>query len=121
MERGEFLFYEIGYCLFIDKFGLIDGFIVVSRIGNELYLINGKSYFNYGLYIMFRLYVFLGGVLGLSVRNKNNELIVVFYIVNNLVKIGLVVVFRLYGYDYKGFFGSYKLLVYDLIYGGVVG
>lgn len=59
---------------------------------------------------MFRFYVFNGGVFGFSVRNKNNELIVVYHVLNDSVKIGLVVIFRFFGKDYKSFFGSYNFL-----------
>ncbi|MCE6057055.1 Ig-specific serine endopeptidase MIP [Mycoplasmopsis agalactiae] len=121
LERGEFLSYEIGYRSFTDKPGLTDGFLAASRTGNELYSINGKSYFNYGLHIMPRSYVPSGGASGSSVRNKNNELIAVFHTANNSAKTGLAAAFRSYGYDYQGLFGEYKLPAYDLIYGGAAG
>lgn len=121
LERGEFLSYEIGYRSFIDKPGLTDGFLAASRTGNDLYTINGKKYFNYGLHIMPRSYVPYGGASGSSVRNKNNELIAVFHTANNSAKTGLAATFRSYGYDYKGLFGDYKLPAYDLIYGGAPG
>ncbi|MCE6056302.1 hypothetical protein J7889_01700 [Mycoplasmopsis agalactiae] len=121
LERGEFLSYEIGYRSFTDKPGLTDGFLAASRTGNDLYTINGKKYFNYGLHIMPRSYVPSGGASGSSVRNKNNELIAVFHTANNSAKTGLAAAFRSYGYDYKGLFGDYKLPAYDLIYGGASG
>ncbi|UUM25807.1 hypothetical protein NQV05_01545 [Mycoplasmopsis agalactiae] len=121
LERGEFLSYEIGYRSFTDKPGLTDGFLAASRTGNDLYTINGKKYFNYGLHIMPRSYVPSGGASGSSVRNKNNELIAVFHTANNSAKTGLAAAFRSYGYDYQGLFGEYKLPAYDLIYGGATG
>ncbi|EIN15086.1 Hypothetical protein, predicted lipoprotein [Mycoplasmopsis agalactiae 14628] len=121
LERGEFLSYEIGYRSFTDKPGLTDGFIAASRTGNDLYSINGKQYFNYGLHIMPRSYVPSGGASGSSVRNKKNELIAVFHTANNSAKTGLAAAFRSYGYDYQGLFGEYKLPAYDLIYGGAAG
>ncbi len=121
LKRGEFLSYEIGYRSFIDKPGLTDGFIAASRTGSDLYSVNGKKYFNYGLHLMPRSYVPMGGASGSSVRNKKNELIGVFHTANSSAKTGLAAVFRSFGYDYKGLLGSYKLPAYDLIYGGAPG
>lgn len=121
LERGDFLSYQIGYRSFIDKPGLTDGFLAASRTGNDLYSVNGKKYFNYGLHLMPRSYTPTGGASGSSVRNKKNELIAVFHTSNSSAKTGLAAVFRSYGYDYKGLFGNYKLPAYDLIYGGATG
>ncbi|WP_434325348.1 Ig-specific serine endopeptidase MIP [Mycoplasma capricolum] len=118
VEKGESLSYQIGYRSFIDKPGLTDAFIASSRVGNKLYRLNGKEYFQYGLQIMPRFYAPSGGASGSSVRNNKNELIGVFHAANNSAKTGLAAVFRSPGYNYKGLFGKYNLVEYDLIYGG---
>ncbi|WFQ90055.1 Ig-specific serine endopeptidase MIP [Mycoplasma feriruminatoris] len=118
LDKGEFLSYQIGYRSFIDKPGLTDAFLASSRVGNKLYKLNGKEYFQYGLQIMPRFYAPSGGASGSSVRNNKNELIGVFHAANNSAKTGLAAVFRSPGYNYQGLFGSYNLPEYDLIYGG---
>ncbi|WFQ90053.1 Ig-specific serine endopeptidase MIP [Mycoplasma feriruminatoris] len=118
LDKGEFLSYQIGYRTFIDKPGLTDAFIASSRVGNKLYKLNGKEYFQYGLQIMPRFYAPSGGASGSSVRNNKNELIGVFHAANGSAKTGLAAVFRSPGYDYQGLFGKYNLVEYDLIYGG---
>ncbi|WFQ90057.1 Ig-specific serine endopeptidase MIP [Mycoplasma feriruminatoris] len=118
LEKGDFLSYQIGYRSFIDKPGLTDAFVASSRVGNKLYRLKDKEYFQYGLQIMPRFYAPSGGASGSSVRNKNNELIGVFHSANGSAKTGLAAAFRSPGYDYKGLFGKYKLEEYDLIYGG---
>ncbi|WP_434328892.1 DUF31 family protein [Mycoplasma capricolum subsp. capricolum] len=118
VEKGDFLSYQIGYRSFIDKPGLTDAFIASSRIGNKLYKLKGKEYFQYGLQIMPRFYAPSGGASGSSVRNNKNELIAVFHAANNSAKTGLATVFRSPGYKYNNLFGKYELAQYDLIYGG---
>nr|VZK65158.1 Membrane-associated lipoprotein [Mycoplasma feriruminatoris] len=118
LNKGEFLSYQIGYRSFIDKPGLTDAFLASSRVGNKLYKLKGKEYFQYGLQIMPRFYAPSGGASGSSVRNNKNELIGVFHAANNSAKTGLAAVFRSPGYDYKKLFGDYNLVEYDLIYGG---
>ncbi|AJK51397.1 Ig-specific serine endopeptidase MIP [Mycoplasma capricolum] len=118
LNKGEFLSYQIGYRSFIDKPGLTDAFLASSRVGNKLYKLKGKEYFQYGLQLMPRFYAPSGGASGSSVRNNKNELIGVFHVANNSAKTGLAAVFRSPGYDYKKLFGDYNLVEYDLIYGG---
>ncbi|WP_434328890.1 DUF31 family protein [Mycoplasma capricolum subsp. capricolum] len=118
LDKGEFLSYQIGYRSFIDKPGLTDAFLASSRVGNKLYKLKEKEYFQYGLQIMPRFYAPSGGASGSSVRNNKNELIGVFHAANSSAKTGLAVVFRSPGYDYQGLFGKYNLPEYDLIYGG---
>nr|WP_278308046.1 DUF31 family protein [Mycoplasma feriruminatoris] len=118
LEKGEFLSYQIGYRSFIDKPGLTDAFIASSRIGNKLYKLDKKEYFQYGLQLMPRFYAPSGGASGSSVRNNKNELVGVFHAANNSAKTGLATVFRSPGYKYNGLFGKYELVQYDLIYGG---
>ncbi|WP_434329192.1 DUF31 family protein [Mycoplasma capricolum subsp. capricolum] len=118
LDKGEFLSYQIGYRSFIDKPGLTDAFIASSRVGDKLYKLNKKEYFQYGLQIMPRFYAPSGGASGSSVRNNKNELIGVFHAANGSAKTGLATVFRSPGYNYQGLFGKYNLAEYDLIYGG---
>ncbi|WP_434325343.1 Ig-specific serine endopeptidase MIP [Mycoplasma capricolum] len=118
LDKGEFLSYQIGYRSFIDKPGLTDAFLASSRVGNKLYKLKGKEYFQYGLQLMPRFYAPSGGASGSSVRNNKNELIGVFHAANGSAKTGLAAVFRSPGYDYQGLFGKYNLPEYDLIYGG---
>ncbi|WP_254427682.1 MIP family Ig-specific serine endopeptidase [Mycoplasma capricolum] len=97
---------------------MTDAFLASSRVGNKLYKLKGKEYFQYGLQLMPRFYAPSGGASGSSVRNNKNELIGVFHVANNSAKTGLAAVFISPGYDYKKLFGDYNLVEYDLIYGG---
>ncbi|MBZ4212484.1 DUF31 family protein [Mycoplasma sp. U97] len=118
LNRGNFLSYQIGYRSFIDKPGVTDAFLAVSRVGNELYNLDGKKYINYGLTYMPRFYAPAGGASGSSARAKENKVFGVVHASNNTAKTSLIAALRSNGHDYQKLFGNYNLPQYDLIYGG---
>ncbi|UUM19669.1 MULTISPECIES: Ig-specific serine endopeptidase MIP [unclassified Mycoplasma] len=81
----------------------------------------GKSYINYGLGYTLASWQPLTGASGSSVRTMDNQIVGINFATgdelgNSLTS--LVQAFRSEGIDYSGFYGSYKLEQYDLIYGG---
>ncbi|EDT87863.1 lipoprotein [Ureaplasma parvum serovar 14 str. ATCC 33697] len=118
-ERGNYLSYAIGFRSFIEKPGIVDAFIAVPQIGNNLYTSSdNKKYINMGLEYLPKHFAPAGGASGTSVRNQKNELVGIYHAKYDSSKTGLAAAFRSEGYDYHGLYGSYNLPQYDLIYGG---
>ncbi|VEU74969.1 Membrane-associated lipoprotein precursor [Mycoplasmopsis citelli] len=81
----------------------------------------GRSYINYGLGYTLGSWEPLTGASGSSVRTIDNEIVGINFAAGDSVGsslTSLVQAFRSEGIDYGGFYGSYKLGQYDLIYGG---
>ncbi|WP_444850753.1 Ig-specific serine endopeptidase MIP [Mycoplasma procyoni] len=119
-DRGWNLSYALGNRVFADKPGITDEFITATRVGKDFIISekDKKTLIGSGLSYMPQYYSPLGGASGSSARTQDNKVIGAYHASQRSVKTGLITALRSEGFDYKGFYGSYNLPQYDLIYGG---
>lgn len=144
VKNGNQLSRNIGYNSFIDKPGITDSMVALPINGDKFFKYryfpkeglkgskilddfdldpkvsdnyDGDLYY-YGLRYIIRHYAPAGGASGSSVRNQKNEIIGLLDISNGGAGVGLVTSLRSEGVNYNGYYGSYNMEAYDLIYGG---
>lgn len=115
---GNLLSKQLGYRSFIDKAGIVDGFIAIPKTEFHPLKYNNKHYWNMALEYSLFNFAAGGGSSGSSVRNQNNEIVGIVHLGNPNALLSVAAALRSEGFDYKGLYGKYNLPQYDLIYGG---
>lgn len=115
---GNLLSKQLGYRSFINKAGIVDGFIAIPKTDAQPLRYGDKHYWNMALEYSLFNFAAGGGSSGSSVRNQNNEIVGIIHLGNQGSLLSVAAALRSEGYNYNGLYGKYNLAQYDLIYGG---
>ncbi|WP_208895192.1 Ig-specific serine endopeptidase MIP [Ureaplasma diversum] len=115
---GNLLSKHLGYRSFINKAGIIDGFIGIPKVDGLPLIYNNKHYWNMALEYSLFNFAAGGGSSGSSVRNQKNEIVGIVHLGNTNALVAVAAALRSEGYNYNGLYGKYNLPQYDLIFGG---
>ncbi|KEZ22529.1 Ig-specific serine endopeptidase MIP [Ureaplasma diversum] len=117
-ELGNLLSKHLGYRSFIDKAGIVDGFIAIPKVDGLPLRYGDKHYWNMALEYSLFNFAAGGGSSGSSVRNQKNEIVGIVHLGNTNALVAVAAALRSEGYNYNGLYGKYNLPQYDLIFGG---
>lgn len=117
-DLGNLLSKHLGYRSFIDKAGVVDGFIAIPKVDGLPLQYGNKHYWNMALEYSLFNFAAGGGSSGSSVRNQNNEIVGIIHLGNQRALVSVAAALRSEGYNYNGLYGKYNLPQYDLIFGG---
>ncbi|MBG0730712.1 Ig-specific serine endopeptidase MIP [Mycoplasma sp. 'Moose RK'] len=126
LKNGGDLAWSRSYRSFVNKPGLTDIFISTPFVSNGFIRItkfdNSKNQFTTVPYLFWGLGTLLdnftggGGMSGTGIY-KDNKLYSLIFATDARASTAVSLNLRSYGNDYKGYYGSYNLPKYDLIYG----
>ncbi|AJC50077.1 Ig-specific serine endopeptidase MIP [Mesomycoplasma flocculare] len=126
LKDGGDLSWTRSYRSFVNKPGLTDlfisnayvsnGFIKVTKFDKSTNTFKETPYLFWGLGTLLDNFTAGGGMSGTGVY-KNNKLYSLVFANDRTASTALTLNLRSYGHEYNGYYGSYNLPKYDLIYG----
>ncbi|MDC4183162.1 Ig-specific serine endopeptidase MIP [Mycoplasma bradburyae] len=118
-EGGGDLSWTVTQRSFVNKPGVTDIFLTLPRIGgnNNFYRVNEQNFTHNGLGYLVDHYAVPPGGSGSPLVNSKNEIVGLIFAADDVINTGTALAIHSGGYDYQGYYGSYNLPKYDLIYG----